>query len=152
MVPASTGLRGAIFPDCGSNLLQPRFEPLPRFVARFLVLCIRVGRFPGSHETVTGSVVSDWLVGLAGFFHQLSRFGNGRVDARVVAAIKTIDRRVNAGDVFFLVRTGAVEDEGGFDVFVVGGKAERLAASPTKAPDRKFAVASRQLRDVIGHG
>src|SRR5260221_11869018 len=98
MVPASTGLRGAIFPDCGSNLLQQRFEPLPRFVARFLVLGIRVGRFPGSHETVTGPVVSDWLVGLAGCFLQLSPFGNGRGDARVVPAIKTSDRRGNSGD------------------------------------------------------
>jgi len=47
---------------------------------------------------------------------------------------------------------GAVEDEGGVEVLVVGGVAEGLAAAPAVPRHRQLAVARRQLQRVGGDG
>src|SRR4051812_11131176 len=93
-----------------SNLLQNRFDSGPGLVAGFLVGLAGVRGFAGAHEAVACSFVGDGLVGFAGLFHELFGFRNGGIHAGVVAAVETVDRRLDAGDVRRFVRAGAVED------------------------------------------
>ena len=54
-----------------SQLFQQHFPACPRFVTRFSVSFThgRVGRFAGTHETVTGAFIDHRFVFFAGGFH-----------------------------------------------------------------------------------
>ncbi len=101
---------------------------------------------------MAGAFVFDRLVGFAGGFHHGFRFGNGGVHAVVVAAVEAIDRAFDFGDVFGVFRTGAIEDEGGFQFRTVDGEAEGLRTAPAKTGHGEFAVGGGKFFGVIGHG
>src|SRR5207249_8642989 len=62
-----------------------------------------------------------------------------RANARVIAAIEPVDRSFDVRH-GVLVRRAAVKDERGGEVRAIGGKAERLAATPAKAGNKQFAA------------
>ena len=101
-----------------------------------------VGVFAGAHEAVACAVVGDGLVLLAGGLHGFDGGGNGGADARVVAGVEAVDRRGDGGDVG---GAGAVEDEGGREVFAMRGEGEGLAATPAEADDGELAVGGGEL-------
>ena len=101
-----------------------------------------VGSFAGAHEAVTGAVVGDGLVFFAGGFHGFGGGGDGGADAGVVAGVEAVDGGGDGGDVR---RAGAVEDEGGGEVFAVGGEGEGFSATPAEADDGDLSVGGGNL-------
>src|SRR5207244_4201463 len=84
----------------------------------------------------------------AGGLHRGDGVWNRGANARVIAAIEPVDRSFDARH-GVLVRRAAVKDERGGEVRAIGGKAERLAATPAKAGNKQFAARGRQLQRII---
>src|SRR5215510_1345519 len=136
-----------------SELLENALPSLPGFIARPLVGLFQISRvFAGAHEAMPGAFVDDRIELLASFSHQSLSLGDRRVYALVGAAVKAIDRRVDPGDIFFFIRSLAIEDEGRDQVGTRCGKAKGLRAAVAEASDRDIAVGGGQFGDVVGHG
>jgi len=105
-----------------------------------------IGIFAGAHEAVACAVVGDGIVLFARGFHGISGGGNSGADTGVVASIEAVDRSGDGGDVR---RTGAVEDEGGGEVFAMSCKGKRFAAAPTEADDGDFSIAGGDFLAIV---
>src|SRR5215510_3764926 len=93
-----------------SKFLEDALPSLPGFIARPLVGLAQIGRvFAGAHKAMPGAFVDDRIELLTGFFHQRLSPGDRRVDALVGGAVEAIDRRVDPGDIFFSIRSLAIE-------------------------------------------
>ena len=101
---------------------------------------------------MAGAFVDFGVVGFAGVFHEFFGLGDGGVDAGVVAAVEAVDGDVDAGDGGGVVGAGAVEDECGFDLVVIGCEAEGLGAAPAVAGDGDLAVGGGEGGDVVDDG
>jgi hypothetical protein len=108
-----------------------------------------VGGFAGAHEAVSCAFVGYGLVFFACCFHGIGGGGEGGADAGVVAGVEAIDGRGDGGDVS---GAGAVEDEGGGEVFAVSGEGEGLAATPAESCDGDLSVGGGNLFGVVGCG
>ena len=108
-----------------------------------------VGVFAGAHEAVACSFIGDGIVFFAGGLHGVGCGRYGGVDASVVAGVEAVDGSGDGGDVR---GAGAVEDEGGGEVFAVGGEGEGFASAPAEACDCDFAVGGGDFLCVVGGG
>ena len=77
---------------------------------RLFVAFTRVRSLAGTHEAVTCSVVSNGNVGFARGSHILFRLRDSGINTGIVAAIKAIDRRIDALHRIF-VRRRSIENE-----------------------------------------
>src|SRR5437660_1289083 len=91
------------------------------------------------------------LVGFAGRLHLRDGIWDSRTDAGIIAAIESVNRRLDARHRIFIWRS-AVENKSGSQIAAVGGKAESLTAAPAKAADEELAVRGRNLQGVIRRG
>ena len=108
-----------------------------------------VGVFASAHESVACTFIGDGIVLFAGDLHGFGRGGDGGTDAGVIAGVKAVDGSGNGGDVGW---AGAIEDEGGREVFAMCCEGEGLAATPAKADRGDLAIARRELFSVVGCG
>src|SRR5579875_2906582 len=107
-------------------------EALEAGLARGRVGSAGVRSLAGTHEAVTGAVVDDRLIGLAGGLHRLLRLGNGGGDAGIVLGVEAVDR---GSDVLHQLRRGrrTVEDEGCAEISAVRCEQEGLATAPAES-------------------
>ena len=105
--------------------------------------------FAGAHEAVACSVVGDGFVLLVGGLHLVDGGGDGGADAGVVSGIEAVDGGGDSRDVRWW---WAVEDEGGGEVFAMGGEGEGFASTPAEAGDGGFAVGGWKLLAEVGGG
>src|SRR5437867_2979415 len=115
------------------NLFQQLLPALPCFVVRLFICRIRVRSFARAHESMSRSFVSDRLVSLAGLLHHFAGFWNRRIDPRIVAAVKAVDRALNASQILLRFRGWPIKRKRTLDLLIVGRKAERLATTPAKS-------------------
>jgi hypothetical protein len=108
-----------------------------------------VGGFAGAHEAMACSVVGDGLVFFACGLHGFGGGGDGGSDAGVVAGVEAVDGSGDGGDVR---GAGAVEDEGGREVFAMGGEGEGFSSAPAEACDGDLSVGGGDFFGVIGGG
>jgi len=93
---------------------------------------------------VTGAVIDHGLVGLMGFLRELFALRDGGVDTRIVAAIETVDRRLDPGD--GVGRFGDLCRRRRKRALRSG----RLVATPAEIPQRRgLPFAGRKLERVI---
>src|SRR6266436_6892940 len=116
----------------------------PSLGARLLVGIFRIGSFAGAHEAVSRAFVGHNVVGLAGGLHLCDGIGDHRANARVISGVEAVDRRLDARHRVF-IRWRAVENKSGRQVGAISGKAESLAATPTKAANKELAVRGGNL-------
>jgi hypothetical protein len=108
-----------------------------------------VGGFACAHEAVACSVVGDRFIFFACGFHGVGSGGDGGTDTGVVAGVEAVDR---SGDGGYVSGAGAVEDEGGGEVFAVSGEGEGLAAAPAESSDGDLTVGCGNLFSIVGCG
>jgi len=146
------GFTGSGDGGCGSalQLLYQGDKTGKSFFAGLLVARNGVGGvFARAHEAVAGAVVGDWLIFLVSGLHGFGGRGDGCADASVIAGVEAVDGRCDGGDVS---RAGAIEDEGGGEIFAVGCEGEGFPATPAEADGGDLAVACGNLLCVVGYG
>src|SRR6185437_6349772 len=94
-----------------ASLSQQFLHPHPRRLARLAVPFGGVRRFARSHESMSGALVDNRFVGLPQRLHVFLGARNRRVYARVVAAVKAVNRRLNTSHGILLGRR-SVKNEG----------------------------------------
>src|SRR5437762_7232176 len=72
---------------------QQLLPALPGIVVGFFVGVFSGGILTGAHESVACAFVGHRVVFLAGLLHRVLRCGNCRINAGIVASVKTIDWR-----------------------------------------------------------
>src|SRR6266849_3917151 len=137
---------------CTESLFAKQALPAdPGIGASLFVGVVRIRGFAGAHEAVACAVVGHRVVGFARRFHLGDGIRKRGVDARVVACIEAVNGSLDTRH-RVLLRRHNVENKGCGQIRPIRGEAERLASTPAEAPNKKFAVRSRELQRVIRCG
>ena len=131
------------------HFLDERDEASEALFAGGFVCGRGVGSFAGAHEAVASSVVGDGFEFFACGFHGLGSGREGGADAGVVAGVEAVDGGGDGGDVR---GSGAVEDEGGGEVFAVRGEGEGFSATPAETDGGDRSVTGGDFFSVVGGG
>src|SRR6266851_1349105 len=143
---ASGSGRGGVYEE---GLLQALAEkgdrPRPRLLRGLEVRAVAPGL--GAQEPMAGAVVDVRLVRLAELLHLRFRGSDGRVHARVVAAVVSEHGSLDAGQICRL-RRRAVVDDGGAEIGLVGRVGKAAASAPAEADGRALAAGGGELDRV----
>src|SRR5437868_13713238 len=114
----------------GLHRFQQFLPALPGIVVGFFVGVFSGGILACPHESVACAFVGHRIIFLAGFLHRVLGCGNCRIDARVVAAIESVDRRL---DLSHIVRWWSVKYKRCCEIRTICRKPEALSATPAEA-------------------
>src|SRR5216683_627915 len=73
---------------------------------------VRVGRFPSAHKSVACALVGHRVVRFPRHLLMCNVIRNGGVDARVISAVKTLNKSLDARHRLFLRWWGAKDEDG----------------------------------------